>query len=140
MNGKRIMPEAVANNVIRMLEEVVTAEGTGSRADIKGYRVAGKTGTVHKATAGGYAEDRYQSVFAGLAPASRPRLAMVVMINEPQGEYYGGLVAAPVFSRVMGDALRLLNLPPDDLPALAPRLAAQPTANSIQGPAGEPAR
>lgn len=141
VSGERVMSESVANKVIRMLEGVVTADGTGSRADIKGYRVAGKTGTVHKATAGGYAKDRYQSVFAGLAPASRPRLAMVVMINEPQGDYYGGLVAAPVFARVMGDALRLLNLPPDDLPALAPKLAAQSNTNSnLEGPAGEPAQ
>ncbi|MDZ7735341.1 MAG: penicillin-binding transpeptidase domain-containing protein [Gammaproteobacteria bacterium] len=120
VNGGRVMPAAVARQVVGMLEGVVTADGTGSRAAIKGYRVAGKTGTVHKATAGGYATDRYLSVFAGLAPASRPRLALVVMIDEPQGEYYGGIVAAPVFSRVMADALRLLNLPPDDLPALSP--------------------
>lgn len=122
--GERVLPEKVANQVIKMLEGVVTVEGTGGRATVKGYRVAGKTGTVHKATAGGYAEHRYLSIFAGLAPASRPRLALVVMINEPQGDYYGGLVAAPVFSKVMADALRLLNLPPDDLPALMPQYIA----------------
>ncbi|MCS3902247.1 cell division protein FtsI (penicillin-binding protein 3) [Methylohalomonas lacus] len=120
--GERVLPEKVARQVVHMLEGVVSTEGTGSRADIKGYRVAGKTGTVRKAVAGGYASDRYLSLFAGLAPASRPRLAMVVMIDEPRGDdYYGGLVAAPVFSKVMADALRLLNLPPDDLPALSPQ-------------------
>lgn len=126
VTGERVMPENVAEKVIRMLEGVVTPEGTGGRANIKGYRVAGKTGTVHKATAGGYAEDRYISVFAGMAPASRPRLVLISMINEPRGgDYYGGLVAAPVFSHIMADALRLLNVPPDDLPALTPQYVAR---------------
>jgi cell division protein FtsI (penicillin-binding protein 3) len=81
--------------------------------------VAGKTGTVRKSGAGGYAEDRYVAVFAGIAPASRPRLVMVVTIDEPAGkEYYGGQVAAPVFSRVMQGAVRLLDIAPDDLPEL----------------------
>jgi cell division protein FtsI (penicillin-binding protein 3) len=79
--------------------------------------VAGKTGTVHKPSKdGGYADDRYISVFAGLAPASKPRLVCVVIIDEPKGEqYYGGEVAAPVFSRIMAESLRLLNVAPDDL-------------------------
>ncbi|WJW75014.1 penicillin-binding transpeptidase domain-containing protein [Thiohalobacter sp. IOR34] len=114
--GRRLLPASVARQVRAMLEEAVGPEGTGQAARVQGYRVAGKTGTVHKATAGGYAEHRYYAVFAGLAPASRPRLVTVVMINEPSnGDYYGGKVAAPVFSRVMAGALRLLNVPPDDL-------------------------
>ena len=98
-----------------------TRWGTGSRAQVRGYRVAGKTGTVKKFGAGGYIEKNYLAVFAGMAPASNPRLVMVVVINEPRGEeYYGGAVAAPVFSRVMSGALRLLDIPPDDLPTSAP--------------------
>jgi cell division protein FtsI (penicillin-binding protein 3) len=88
-------------------------------AQIPGYRVAGKTGTAKKAIAGGYADKRYVALFAGIAPASRPRLAMAVIIDEPRANhYYGGQVAAPVFAKVMGGALRLLNVAPDDLPGL----------------------
>jgi cell division protein FtsI (penicillin-binding protein 3) len=113
------MSVQTARQVRAMLEDVVSPAGTGSRAIIEGYRVAGKTGTVRKSTAGGYADDRYLAVFAGMAPASQPRLVVVVMINEPTGEeYYGGHVAAPVFRNVMAGALRLMNIPPDDLPAL----------------------
>lgn len=137
--GERILSEDVAHKVVRMLEGVTKSDGTGSRARIKGYRVAGKTGTVHKATAGGYAKDRYLSLFAGVAPASQPRLALVVMIDEPQtGDYYGGLVAAPVFSKVMGDALRLLNLPPDDLPALTPNYMVQRSQSQPENEARTP--
>lgn len=116
------MSEGTARQVRAMLEDVVGPGGTGNRASVDGYRVAGKTGTVRKSTVGGYVEDKYLAVFAGMAPASNPRLVVVVMINEPsRGEYYGGHVAAPVFSNVMGGALRLLNIPPDDLPALQAR-------------------
>ena len=81
----------------------------------RGYRVAGKTGTAWKSTAGGYSTDRYMAVFGGLVPAAAPRLAAVVVIDEPGGgKYYGGEVAAPVFSAVMAGALRLLAVPPDD--------------------------
>jgi cell division protein FtsI (penicillin-binding protein 3) len=122
--GQRVMRASVARTVVKMLEAVVSRQGTAPLAAVPGYRVAGKTGTAKKSVAGGYAEDKYLSLFAGLAPASNPRLVMVVMINEPGGEeYYGGLVAAPVFSRVMSDALRLLNIPPDDDMAERPRLA-----------------
>lgn len=104
------------NGVRNMLETVVAKHGTGTRAAVPGYRVAGKTGTVKKSGAGGYVEDSYLALFAGMAPASNPRLAMVVMINEPRGEEYGGgAVAAPVFSKVMAGALRMLDVPPDDL-------------------------
>ncbi|MDP5056729.1 MAG: penicillin-binding protein 2 [Marinomonas hwangdonensis] len=111
--GKQIMPNKVAQDVVKMLEAVVQ-KGSGRTAQIPGYRVAGKTGTVHKVGSKGYEYDQYIALFAGLAPASDPRLAMVVMINDPKGrEYYGGEVAAPVFSRVMEGALTTLNIYPD---------------------------
>jgi cell division protein FtsI (penicillin-binding protein 3) len=85
---------------------------------VTGYRVAGKTGTSKKIAPGGYSEDKYFSIFAGLAPASDPQLAAVVIIDEPTGDlYYGGEVAAPVFGEVMAESLRLLAIPPDALPA-----------------------
>ncbi len=122
--GYRVLSADVAGEVRRMLEGVVGEGGTGRRAAISGYRVAGKTGTVHKSTAGGYAEDRYLSLFVGMAPASNPRLVTVVVIDEPgNGEYFGGLVAAPVFSEVMAGALRLLDIPPDDIPVLGEQIA-----------------
>jgi len=117
--ASRVFSAGVARQVRTMLESVVQKGGTGNRAFIEGYRVAGKTGTVHKTIVGGYSEDRYLSLFAGMAPASNPRLIAVVIIDEPKGDqYYGGLVAAPVFSNVMAGALRLLDIPPDNLPVL----------------------
>lgn len=114
--GRRVLSEQTAGQLRHMLESVVSSpDGTGTRASVAGYRVAGKTGTVHKAAGGSYADERYRALFAGFAPASDPRLAAVVLIDEPQGdEYYGGQVAAPVFGRVMGGALRLLDIRPDD--------------------------
>ena len=113
----RVMPAGVAQDVRVMMETVISSKGTGRRAAVPGYRVAGKTGTVHKVGRGGYIDDQYMSTFAGLAPVSNPRLVTVVMIDNPKGqEYYGGEVAAPVFSRAMGGALRLLNVPPDNWP------------------------
>ncbi|MGQ0657040.1 MAG: peptidoglycan D,D-transpeptidase FtsI family protein [Chromatiales bacterium] len=112
--GRRIMSAATAAQVRAMLETVIR-DGTGRLAYIPGYRVAGKTGTVHKTNSQGYAEDRYLSLFAGMVPASNPRLVAVVVIDDPRdGEYFGGRVAAPVFSRVMQEALRLFGAPPDD--------------------------
>jgi len=105
----------IANAVAKMLETVPTRVGTGSRARVANYRIAGKTGTSHKASASGYAAARYVSSFAGFGPASNPRLVCIVVINDPTGdEYYGGLVAAPLFSEVMTGAMRILNIPPDD--------------------------
>jgi cell division protein FtsI (penicillin-binding protein 3) len=122
--SKRIVSPEIVAQVRSMLEKAVSKHGTGSRAQVAGYKVAGKTGTVKKSGVGGYLEDHYISVFAGVAPASRPRLAMVVVVKEPsKGGYYGGLVAAPVFSAVMGGALRLLNIAPDDLPSEPTRVA-----------------
>jgi len=115
-NQQRVIEASTARQIRKMLERVVEVGGTGTRAAIKNYRVAGKTGTVRKSGVGGYLEDRYLSIFAGIAPVSNPRLAMVVLINEPNnGDYYGGVVAAPVFSNVMAGALRLLNVSPDNL-------------------------
>lgn len=125
IEGERIFAASTARQVSRMLEAVVLEGGTGTRAQIAGYKVAGKTGTVKKAVAGGYSEDRYIAVFAGIAPASQPRLAMVVTINEPRGDtYYGGEVAAPVFSKVMAGALRMMGVPPDDLSLRPLKIAA----------------
>jgi len=112
---ERILSAATARRVRAMLETVVSAKSTARLAAIKGYRVAGKTGTAKKAVRGGYSSQRYQAVFAGMAPASRPRFVMVVMVDEPRGShYYGGKVAAPVFAKVMEGALRLFNVPPDN--------------------------
>lgn len=112
----RVIRTTTAAEVSQMLERVVR-EGTATAAAIPGYRVAGKTGTARKSGIGGYAERRYQAVFAGYVPASRGRLVAVVVIDEPSaGAYYGGAVAAPVFARVMAGALRLMEIPPDDLP------------------------
>ena len=119
----QVFPASAVLELRNMMEGVVEATGTGSRAAVAKFRIAGKTGTVRKIINGSYAEDRYLALFAGLAPASDPRLVMVVMLDEPSvGEYYGGHVAAPVFARVMADSLRLLNVPPDDFSALAPEL------------------
>jgi len=113
--GNRILTEQIATQIKFMMEGVTMDGGTGTRAKVDGYRIAGKTGTARKATAGGYSLNRFRSLFAGFAPLSDPRLVLVVMIDEPEGaQYYGGEVAAPVFARVMKGALRILNVPPDD--------------------------
>ncbi len=116
--GERVLKEDTAIDVRRMLEEVVKPGGTGSNASVTGYRIAGKTGTAWKYAPGGYSEDKYFSIFAGLAPASAPRLVVVVVIDEPSGDlYYGSEVAAPVFAEVMSESLRLFAIAPDALPA-----------------------
>ena len=119
--AQKVISEDTAVAVRRMLEEVVRPGGTGTKAAVDGYRIAGKTGTAWKFATGGYSEDKYISIFAGLAPASEPRLATVVVIDEPRGElYYGSDVAAPVFADVMSESLRLLAVPPDAMPARDP--------------------
>ena len=121
VDGDRMLSRDAAFAVRRMLEEVVRPGGTGTKASVAGYRIAGKTGTAWKFAAGGYSKDKYISIFAGLAPASDPRLAAVVVIDEPGGElYYGSDVAAPVFADVMSESLRLLAVPPDAMPARDP--------------------
>ena len=113
----RVLSREVSRQIREMLRSVVDQGGSGVRAAVPGYHIAGKTGTVHKLSPAGYEEDKYLSLFAGLAPATRPRLTLVVVIDEPQsGEYYGGQVAAPVFARVMKGALRILNVAPDNIP------------------------
>jgi len=114
--ARRIVQEDTADSVLHMMESVVKAGGTGTRAAIAGYRVAGKTGTSRKAVSGGYAEDRYAAVFAGVAPASNPRIAMVVVVDEPNaGKYYGGDVSAPVFASIASGALRIMAVEPDNI-------------------------
>jgi cell division protein FtsI (penicillin-binding protein 3) len=99
-----------------MLETVTGPGSTGSRARIANYSVAGKTGTSHQAIAGGYSKNTYNSLFAGIVPASNPRLVGVVVINgTTQAGYFGGTVSAPVFAAVMDGALRLLDIPPDNI-------------------------
>ena len=125
-SGVPVFSPAAANAVRTMMETVVLPEGTAPRAQVAGYRVAGKTGTAHKPVEGRYSADKYISSFIGMAPASRPRLIIAVMVDEPSaGQYYGGLVAAPVFSNVMSGALRILDVPPDN-----------PTGNVVLPPAG----
>jgi cell division protein FtsI (penicillin-binding protein 3) len=113
VQGERVLSEHNARTLISLLESVVS-EGTGTKAAIAGYRVAGKTGTARKNSSRGYYEDRYTAVFGGVAPATRPRLAAVVVIDDPAaGRYYGGDISAPVFSAVVGGALRLMGVAPD---------------------------
>jgi cell division protein FtsI (penicillin-binding protein 3) len=111
---QRVFSTKTAKRVRAMMEHVVMKDGTAYEARVDGYSVAGKTGTVKKAGAGGYTDKSYFAVFAGMAPAKNPRLIIVVMIDEPSaGQYYGGLVSAPVFSKVMSGALRILEVAPD---------------------------
>lgn len=112
--GERVMGEGLALELTDMLKTVIGSDGTGQQAAIAGYHVAGKTGTVHKVTESGYAEDKYLSLFAGFAPATNPKVVMVVVIDEPSaGEHFGGAVAAPVFAEAVGHMLRLEGVPPD---------------------------
>lgn len=114
--ARQIISAEVANQLIRMMETVTGPGSTGTLARIANYSVAGKTGTAHKASVGGYAKSNYTSAFAGIVPASNPRLVGVVVIDDPQkGSYYGGTVSGPVFSKVMEGALRLLDVPPDNI-------------------------
>lgn len=114
---QRTVSMHTAKSVRHLMEGVTIEGGTGTRAAVNGYRVAGKTGTVRKPIPGGYDPKRHQGVFIGMLPAENPRLVGLVMIDEPQtGGYYGGVTAAPVFAHVMQAAARLLQIPPDDLP------------------------
>ena len=132
VTGERVMSVETARAVRKMMQRVVSDSGTGRRAQVANYSVAGKTGTVHKFIAGGYASERYLSIFAGMIPAKSPELVMVVMIDEPRnGEHFGGAVAAPVFSKVMTGAMRLLDIPPDRVSAK--RLMLKPGLNMKAG-------
>lgn len=125
--SKQVLPPEVARTMRYMLETVIQPGGTAPQAAIPGYRVAGKTGTAHKQEGRGYSANRYVSSFVGFAPVSNPRFIVGVVIDEPKGvHYYGGLVAAPVFSNVMGGALRMFSVPMD-----APLQEAQRPLSSI---------
>jgi cell division protein FtsI (penicillin-binding protein 3) len=114
--GERVLPENIVHSVLDMLALVTEKEGTGTRANVAGYRVGGKTGTAFIAGKHGYDHQHYSSSFAGLAPLDKPRLVCIVVVTEPQSQHFGGIVAAPVFAKVMAGALRILAVPPDNLP------------------------
>ncbi|MBJ9984067.1 penicillin-binding protein PBP3 [Acinetobacter sp. S40] len=121
--GEQVLSPKIADEVLLMLEQVTMPGGTARQANIPGYRVGGKTGTAHKLRADGkgYSNSEYRALFAGVAPVSDPRLAIIVVVENPQGRYYGGLVAAPVFAKIMQESLRLMNVPLDkplDTPAI----------------------
>jgi len=124
--GERVISAHTAADLTSMLEAVVAPDGTGYRAAVRNFHVAGKTGTTQKAGVGGYDADRHGAVFAGFVPATAPRLVVVVMIDEPQGDaYHGGDIAAPVFANIVSGALRVLAVPPDALPAPAMTVVAR---------------
>ena len=133
--AKQVLDPEIAHEVVKMMQTVTEPGGTATQAAILGYHVAGKTGTSRMASGGGYSRE-YVAFFAGLVPVDNPRFAMAVVVNEPSiGSYYGGLVSAPVFHNVMEGALRLMDVPPDDIDAW---LAAQAKAAGTrdQGPGG----
>ena len=144
--GQRVLSANVADEVVRMMQTVTEPGGTGTRAAILGYHVAGKSGTARKATGGSYAR-RYLAFFAGLVPVENPRFAMAVVIDDPDtskggSTYGGGYVSAPVFQRVMDGALRLMDVPPDDIDTwLAAQAANDAKRARAQGhaPAAAPA-
>ncbi len=126
VEGVRVIDQSVAHEMIKIMQGVVSAEGTGKLAAVMGYQVSGKTGTARLASMGSYSTARYVASFGGVVPASHPRLASVVVINEPRdGNYYAATVAAPVFANILSGALRLLAVPPDDLNVV-------PTATVVQ--------
>ena len=115
--GTPVVSRDIAAQVLTVLERVTGEHGTARKARVPGHAVGGKTGTVHKVGPGGYIDNAYVALFAGVAPVDDPRVVTVVVINEPQGEAYGGgAAAAPVFSAVTRGALRLLGVTPTDLP------------------------
>ncbi|MEM1404748.1 MAG: penicillin-binding protein 2 [Pseudomonadota bacterium] len=112
--GNRVISESVAADVRQVLHRVTQEQGTASRAQVSGYAVGGKTGTVHKVGQGGYLDDQYVALFAGIAPIDDPRVVTVVVLDRPKGDAYGGgAAAAPVFARVTGETMRLLGVAPD---------------------------
>ena len=113
--GEQMISPVIADQVLAMMESAAMPGGTATRANISGYRVGGKTGTAHKLRPDrkGYSTTEYRALFAGVAPVSNPRIAMVVVVENPKGSYFGGTVSAPVFARVMQESLRLMNVPLD---------------------------
>ncbi|WP_442969212.1 peptidoglycan D,D-transpeptidase FtsI family protein [Pseudomonas sp. Q1-7] len=133
-DGVQAIPEDVAKTMQVMLQQVVEAPRGVFRAQVPGYHVSGKSGTARKASVGtkGYTQNAYRSLFAGFGPSTNPRIAMVVVIDEPsKAGYFGGLVSAPVFGKVMAGALRLMNVAPDNLPT-----EEQQTAHAADGKGG----
>lgn len=118
VEGERVVDSKVATSIVNMLETVVGEKGTAKRANTDAYSVAGKTGTSHKVGSAGYESGKYMSIFVGMAPSNNPRIVTVVVVDDPKGkEYYGGEVAAPVFSEIVADSLRMLDIVPDKLVA-----------------------
>ncbi len=121
---EQVVSEKTAAQVLAMMATVISPAGTGRRARVHGYHSAGKTGTVQKIVNGSYSDEHYLALFAGIAPVTDPRLIMAVVIDDPSsGVFYGGQVAAPVFSKVMSSSLWLMGVPPDDLPETPARVA-----------------
>ncbi|MFW0072563.1 MAG: peptidoglycan D,D-transpeptidase FtsI family protein [Coxiella-like endosymbiont] len=110
--GIRVLPEKITTTIVKMLETVTQRGGTGTRSQICGYRVAGKTGTAYIAGPNGYDKHHYMSSFVGMAPVNNPQLVVAVVIRDPQAKHSGGVVAAPLFSKIMSGSLRLLDIPP----------------------------
>jgi len=138
VQGQRVVEESVSREMLRMMEHVVAEQGTGKQAALAYYRVAGKTGTAWKAANGGYDTDRHVGTFGGVVPASHPRLASVVVIDDPSGKlFYGGDVAAPVYANVMAGALRLLGIPADNLEGMP---AASDAATIVRAPNNAPSQ
>ncbi len=137
-NSVQVVPREVTKQVIAMMETVVT-QGGAKDAAVPGYHVAGKTGTARIASGGSYASGHYTALFAGLVPATNPRFVMVTVIRDPQaGKYYGGLVSAPVFHNVMEDALRLMDVPPDDIDSWLAAQAKDEAKRAAQAPKRPP--
>jgi cell division protein FtsI/penicillin-binding protein 2 len=126
--GQAISPTTAAE-VTQMLVSVVSSEGTGSQAAVEGFKVAGKTGTAQKPDLrnGGYLKGKYVASFVGFAPANDPRLCVLVAVDEPQGNIYGGQVAAPIFREILKDAMGILGIYPEE------RLLAQGKNGSVRG-------
>jgi len=133
-DGAQVLPEDVAKTMQGMLQQVIEAPRGVFRAQVPGYHVSGKSGTARKASVGskGYTANAYRSLFAGFGPSGNPRIALVVVIDEPsKAGYFGGLVSAPVFSKVMAGSLRLMNITPDNVPLPVDPPAVMPqTANA----------
>lgn len=130
----QVLSASISNDLVKSMRAVVEKGGTGTRAQVPLYAVGGKTGTVHTVGRHGYNSNEYKALFAGVAPASKPKIAAVVVIEAPAGaEYYGGEVAAPVFSRVINGAMRILDVAPDDL---APLMHANQDTVTVEGNRG----
>ena len=129
--GHRVISTQTSAQLRQMLEGVLAPGGTASEVSVPGYTLAGKTGTAQVAVNGGYSDTRFVASFVGFAPAQDPQLLVAVVVDEPQGNYYGGVVAAPAFGEIAKFALPYLEIPPDQKGAAASAAAASTTS---QGP------